>query len=720
MKEITKKLMKLMNYESLFPPQQIAIDLNIENGESILVSSPTASGKTFIALTAIVNSLENGSKISIYTAPLRSIAFQKFNEFKVLKDFGYNIKISVGDYQEGPPRANVLITTYERLDSIIRNSPEILNDIGTVVIDEIHYVDDEKRGPILETLVSKILYKSSRQIVALSATVPNSDEIARWLNARLVSLDWRPVPLFEGIYKNGVIHFKEKEKDIDVISREGSIDLLIDISREKGQALIFSQSRRRAVALAKNAIKYSEHLNYNRELAKTYAKKVLQTNGPRSLREELSQLILKGVSYHHAGLSNQQRSLIEEAFANNALTAIFATPTLAAGVNLPARRVIIDEYYRYERGFKSPIKVSEYKQLAGRAGRPGLDPYGEAIIVSAKSDDIEDLENEFINGKIESLESKLYGLKGLRHSVLGAIASGIANDKNTLIELHKKTLYFIQKGEKTISKLINTSIKQLIEWGLVENKNNDNSLNSLFATNLGYTVSKTYLNPESVPILKNIISKIKNNKFSETIILYIISSMPDINTLIVSRSEEDKLADRILEDSPELIDIIDWMGPEEMELIKTMYALKDWINEVAEDKITENYNIGPGDIASLIDSASWISKSLAEVIEVMGLPQEVVSDFKIIEKRIENGVKPELLQLVTIPEIGRVRARRLYNAGYKNLIDLAIADPKKLLKVNGIGPNVASKIMEFFNRNKEAEEIKNEKGYEDEGLENFT
>lgn len=695
--------MELMGYKLLYPPQQIALDKDLENGKSLLIASPTASGKTFIALDAILNSLSKRKKRAVYTAPLRSIASQKYREFKKVEEMGYKVKLSIGDYEEGPPKADILITTYERLDSIIRNSPSILNEIGSVVIDEVHYVDDEKRGPILETLISKILYKNPNlQIVALSATVPNAEEISKWLNSDLVYSTWRPVPLYEGVYKNGIIKFIDgKEKEVEIIAKDPSIDLIIDESSQGGQSLVFSQSRKRVVQLAKKSSNFYQYYKYDKNLAKNYSKKILSTNGPRSLREELSQLILKGVAYHHAGLSNEQRSIVEEAFENNAITAIFATPTLAAGVNLPARRVIVDEYYRFERGYRSPIKVSEYKQLAGRAGRPGLDPYGEAVIVAKASDDFDDLVQIYINGSLEKLESKLSGLKGLRHSVLGAVASGIANDFGSIYELHKKTLYYMQRGERTISQLLKTAVKQLIDWELIKEESE-----KLVPTDLGYVTSKTYLDPESVPILKNILNKVK--KFNETIILYIISSMPDINPFIVNKSEEDKIMDRVIEDAPELIDIIDWMGPEEVEIIKTMFVLKDWINEISEDKISENYNIGPGDLASLIDNAKWVTRSLGEISEVLGLSSDVVGQFKLLEKRIESGVKAELLELVNIPEIGRVRARRLFNAGYKNLASLATANPKDLLKISGIGTSTVQKIMEYFNRGNEVKDLKND------------
>jgi len=178
--------MKVLGYEDLYPPQRAALEAGVADGDSLVVASPTASGKTFIALVAIASALERSrSAKAFYTAPLRSIATEKFREFKrVLEPFGYRVGLSIGDY-ELPARLDsydVVVTTYEKLDSMIRNSPEMLSRVGALVIDEIHYVDDDKRGPIVETLLSKVLYKApGAQLVALSATAPNADELASWI-----------------------------------------------------------------------------------------------------------------------------------------------------------------------------------------------------------------------------------------------------------------------------------------------------------------------------------------------------------------------------------------------------------------------------------------------------------------------------------------------------------------------------------------------------------
>ncbi|MEB3859966.1 MAG: DEAD/DEAH box helicase, partial [Desulfurococcales archaeon] len=685
----TAELLEALGYERLYPPQEQAIEEGVEHGNSVVVFSPTASGKTLIALIAIYNSLRRDGGRAFYVAPLRSIAVEKYSSFKVLEDLGLSVGIVIGDLEEGPGDADVVVSTYEKLDSMIRGRVIDYNELRVLVVDEVHYVGDPKRGPVLETLIARLKslgYKDSVQLVALSATVPNAEEIAEWLEARLVYSDWRPVPLREGVFKGYKLLFADgEERRVRNVTGVPSIDLAIDSSLEDGQTLVFSQSRRRASSLALRASEASQHLAYDKSLAGRYADLILETDGPRALREELSRLIRRGVCYHHAGLSSRQRKIIEEAFRRRAISAIFATPTLAAGVNLPARRVVIDEYYRFESGYRRPISVSEYKQMAGRAGRPSLDPYGEAVIVAAGLDDERTLMREYVLAELESVTSRLYGLRRLRHAILGLV-SGQVSDKRQLVRVLENTLYYIQNPMQALSGMVETALKDLSEWGLV-----DVSDGRLEATRLGFEVSRLYVDPESVKILRELTLKIRSP--GELELLYIISSVPDTPKLPVTRREEEALLDRIIEEAPELLDLFEWMGPEESRRVKMTFLLHDWINEASEQSLWERYGVGPGDLASIVDTVTWVSVSLSIIAREMGLPVAYVEEYRLLEKRLRHGVKKELIPLVSIPGVGRVRARRLYEAGFKTLEDLREATEEELEKIPGIGRETARSII---------------------------
>lgn len=690
--EATGRLIKLLGYKTLYPLQEEAIKAGVEAGENLLVATPTASGKTFIALVALANNVAGG--VGFYTVPLRSIAQEKYRQFKVLEELGLRVRVSIGDYAEGAPRADVVITTYEKLDSMLRNEPSLYRRITVLVVDEVHYIGEPKRGPVLESLLARITSLASPQIVALSATVPNAGEIAGWLGAKPIVSNWRPVPLKEGVYKDGVIHYSDGSRaQVREATGHPQVDLVTDSSQAGGQAIVFTQSRRRASQLAAKAAKYSRLLAYNEAEAREAARLIRQTEGPATLREELEKLITHGVAYHHAGLSNRQRQIVEDAFRSGGLAAIYATPTLAAGVNLPARRVVIEDYYRFEEGMMRPISVSEYKQLAGRAGRPGLDPYGEAVIIARGRDSVEELVEDYILAPPEPVESRLGGLRGLRHSILGTIVAGVTRLRD-VVQIHSNTLYARSLGLRKMGSLIARAVENLVSWGLATLEGE-----SLAPTLLGVEAARNYLDPESVDVARRLIPRL--SPAGDLSLLYVIASLPDMARLPVTRREEDALLDRLLDEAPELVDRLEWTGPGEMRVLKTALLLYDWINEVGDDEIASRYNAGPGDVAALVDTASWLASSLANISKLLGHPG-ASERLGLLEKRIRHGIKDELLPLVAIPGVGRARARRLYNHGYKTLQDLMLADPRDLLRIPGIGPGVVAHILEFTGRREEA------------------
>lgn len=716
MRKITRTLLEEFGIKELYPPQKAALDAGVERGENLVVATPTASGKTLIGLIGIVNSLyDNPGGIAVYTAPLRSIAYEKKKAFDRLESLGFKTRLEVGNLSLGPRNADILITTYEKLDTLLRVNPEISASIRVAVVDELHYLSDEKRGPVLETLVTRLLYHGEPpQLIGLSATMPNIDELAAWLGAKPISMNWRPVPLRESVYKNGRLHYPEGSvEDVDVVAPLSYVNVLNHFVREGAQAIVFSQSRRRVASLAEKTAKIMrERLAFDEKRAKEIAGEILKSEGSRQLREKLAGLIARGVAFHHAGLSNTQRRLVEEGFREGAIAVIHATPTLAAGVNLPARLVIVEEYYRYEAGFRRPIGVHEYKQLAGRAGRPGYDRVGDSVIVASRTDDVEDLIDHYIRGELERVESKLSNLKSLRHVILGVTDSGLVSTRKEVLGFLSRSFYGYTRGVSGIRRVVEKSIGNLIEWGLVEEEDG-----RLTVTPLGHVVSIRYLDPMNIPNILGIIEKAKS--YHDTILLYLVASSPDMTKLPVARREEEYLMDRTIEEDPELVDIIDWFGPEEIRSLKILYLLKDWINEVRDDELSSRFNIGPGDVSYIVETGEWIASSLSEVAPLLGMPAETAQRLRILSKRIKYGVREELLQLTVIPGIGRVRARRLFDSGYRTLQDLATADPRELARVPGIGPSTVRAILEFFGRAGEAERYALMEDAERRGLDAF-
>jgi superfamily II DNA/RNA helicase len=357
--------------KELFPPQTEAINGGLLAGKNIVISIPTAAGKTLLAeLAALKHVVELGGK-AIYLCPLRALASEKYNDLKRFETLGIRVAITSGDYDSADsylPKYDIIVSTNEKMDALLRHQVSWIRDqVSVVIIDECHLLNDQHRGPTLETLMARLLIENTNsQIVALSATIGNADELAEWLEAELIQSDWRPVPLREGVYFEDQVTYSDySSREIPFRRKDQLVNIALDSIHSQEQILIFTPSRRSAVSTAERIGKSTESLIEPREakyLDDLATKIVLNISDPLSLK--LAETIKRGVTFHHAGLNSQQRDLIEKAFKKGLIKVLCATPTLASGVNLPAKRVVVSSVYRYsiEEG-SHPIKTLEYKQM---------------------------------------------------------------------------------------------------------------------------------------------------------------------------------------------------------------------------------------------------------------------------------------------------------------------------------------------------------------------
>lgn len=692
------ELLKNRGITRLNPVQKSAVKKGLFNSMNLLVSAPTASGKTLIGEMALVHNTINKDMIGLYLVPLRALASEKYDEFKELEKLGLRIGITTGDYEspaEYLGRYNIIIATYERFDSLLRLKPKWLNRIGVVVIDEFHMIGDPERGPILEMIIAKML-SSQAQIIGLSATIGNPDVLAGWINAELVDDPYRPVELVEGVYdkKNHVIVFRDGRRE-KIIHRIGGAALNISLqSISSGiQVLVFVHNRRKAEEWA---FKLSEHMGLFKHLIdKNKLSEILEElkESPSRLeREKLEYLISRGVAFHHAGLSSVARRVVEKGFRERIIRAVFATPTLAAGVNLPARRVLVSiKRYSPMRRRTVNIAVYEYKQMAGRAGRPTYDPYGEAIIYDASS-----LSEgmKFIHGKLEPITSKLNNERSLRIHVLALIASKDANTLEEIINVFKNTLFVAEYRDLAYLKsTIDIVLDDLLEWGMIESIGN----NKFIATKLGLITSITYLDPLSV---NRYLENIKDN-VGDLYYLMLITQTPDylrskpyISNKLVELYEEEALElsdEDIIPEPPKTFEYYDYYVW--LQSFVQAKMLHDWINEIDEDEIAEKYGVGPGDIYSARDTASWIASALSRVEKVLGNTVRA-NNLEKLSIRLEYGVKEDALELVELQGIGRVRARTLIKHGIKSLKDLASTPPSKIESLPGFGSRLVRSLYE--------------------------
>lgn len=685
---------------ALYPPQAAAVDVGLLEGKNIVAAIPTASGKTLLAEFVMLKSILNGGGKALYIVPLRALASEKYDRFKsfeaVKKSSGRGIStgIATGDFDskdEWLGNFDIIVATSEKADSLLRNRTHWMEEITVVIADEIHLIDSPDRGPTLEIVLAKLTRMNPKlQMIALSATIGNANEIAKWLNAELVVSDWRPIDLKEGVFYGSAINFVNGQREIKEIHKDSTISLVADTLIEGGQCLVFESSRKNAEGLASRiGTAISELLSRQiKEKLKTMAQEVRETSEVDTARK-LALCIENGSAFHHAGLISEQRKIIEGGFRAGTIKVIAATPTLAAGLNLPARRVIIKGYRRYDVNFGlEPIPVLEYKQMAGRAGRPGLDPYGESVLVAKTYDELEELMKHYVLADVEKIWSKLASENALRTHILSTIVTGFARSMDELLEFMGATFYSLQQEPWSLRAVIEKIIGFLKEKKMIIEKD------GLFATRLGELVSRLYIDPLSASNILEGMEKIeeKGIQYTELTLLHLVCRTPDMRSLYLRSNDYDWLSDLVMEHHNEFIHIpaqfkvdYEWFLSE----VKTACVMLDWINEKKEEDIVRKFGIGEGDIRALAETTLWLVHSMAE----LGAYQKRACARKAceLEKRVEYGAGPELLDLIQIRGIGRVRARRLYDAGFRDMQALRAADQKVIEKI--IGTKTAVKIL---------------------------
>jgi len=665
------EIFKNEGLNELYPPQAEAVP-KIFEGKNLVVAIPTASGKSLLAYLAILRGFLRGMK-SIYVVPLRALASEKYEDLKRFEAIGLNVKLAIGNYDSSTKSlkdADVVVATSEKFDSLIRHDFNYLYELGVIVIDEIHLLKDPDRGPTLEMILTKIKsLNTSAQLIALSATIKNYKELAEWLNADYIYSEFRPVPLKVGIYEpaDEVLRFDSGET-IDMGSDRLVIGNLVSRSLEnEGQVLIFVNTRNAAENLAEML----------RNKASKYVKDKVTYELPADENvydEKIKENVSYGVCFHHAGLSNKQRKEIEDMFKARKIKILTATPTLAAGVNLPSRTVIIRDITRFDGGRSVRIPYIELKQMLGRAGRPKYDKYGEAIIVSKKSDlDFEELE------KIEEIESYLGDMTTLKNNLLGLISSGMVKTELEIYDFFKKSFYGLSEDVNVLESHISELLEFLEEHGFIENKR------IIKATVFGKKVSDLYISPDTAILYRESF----DYKYDQLSVLYTISDSLEMIPLFCKKTEIGGL-DFII--SKKIEEKCEFFKDREIDYnsLKTALMLSDWINELSMDQIIYRYMIGPGDIHSKVELADWLLYSYLELGRVERY--EHLENVKELWERVKYGTSRELIPLTTLNGVGRVRARRLYDAGFRDLQTIKNGSVEDLARIPGIGLSLANSI----------------------------
>jgi helicase len=520
----------------------------------------------------------------------------------------------------------------------------------------------------------------SPQILALSATISNARDIADWLGAELVESNYRPVPLRKGIFIPGQMVFEDASEDID---SQTTSDLIKDVLSKGKQVLVFFASRR-------NAASFAEKLSMELPpIEGEIANKVLHAlSSPTSQCKKESMCLRHGVAFHHAGLANAQRLLIENGFRKGEIKIICATTTLAAGLNLPAYLVIIRDFRRFGGNYSDYIPNLEIQQMLGRAGRPKYDTEGVALLVAKGKNEAYELRDRYLLGDIEPIFSKLSMEPVLRVQVLSLIATGAADSRSKLLYLFSKTFFGFTFGTSlAFQEKIEETLQLLEEFGFIETA-------GFKATPMGKRVAELYIDPLSAVKILESIQKVRPST-KEIFYLQAICSCSELQPLIrVNSSDFQELDDFIAKHTEEFITTPPTQWDHNYELflqsLKTAIMLNDWISESTEDQILEKYSVTPGEIYVKTTNTAWLLYAARELAYLKGLTR-VAEEFRKLELRVDKGIKGELLDLISIKGIGRVKARRLYAMGLRKFSDFRKFDQNLLERA--VGKKTLEKIM---------------------------
>ena len=490
---------------------------HIEENFSVVVSAATGTGKTLIADYIVSKALKTRWRV-IYTAPIKALSNQKYRDFK--EDYGEDkVGIMTGDVVINPD-AQVLIMTTEIYRNMLMAKDRIIDDVHYVVFDEIHYINDRERGTIWEESI--IFSPAHIRFLCLSATIPNAKEFAEWIKSiaghevKVVRYDKRAVPLEHFVFDSefGIIGTEKLSNKLTSIGSQkapvysvnkfgkrkkikpylvnyrppGHIDLIETLS-ERGflPCFYFSFSRKDCEKKALELSKKHDYLtpSEKREVIEFYNQNVLSEVSKMECSHFLKNLLTTGIAIHHAGMLPNLKEIVEKLFSRKLISILYTTETFAVGINMPAKAVCFDALRKFDGISFRPLRSKEYFQMAGRAGRRGIDKVGYSItIYDRKYNDLDTVES-ITSKDTENLESQF---KLTYNTVLNLVMNHEPNQYEIILK--KSFDYFLRrKNQKNIRIMasFNHMVDKLCQMGYVSRDN-------LRVTQKGFFASRVYSN----------------------------------------------------------------------------------------------------------------------------------------------------------------------------------------------------------------------------------
>ncbi|XP_074180150.1 helicase POLQ-like isoform X3 [Rhinolophus sinicus] len=727
--------------EKLYEWQHTCLTLNsVQERKNLIYSLPTSGGKTLVAEILMLQELLCRHKDVLMILPYVAIVQEKISG---LSSFGIELGFFVEEYAGSkgkfPPikrreKKSLYIATIEKGHGLVNSLIETgrISSLGLVVVDELHMIGEGSRGAVLEMTLAKILYTSkTTQIIGMSATLNNVEDLQKFLQAEYYTDQFRPVELKEYLKINDAIYEVDSKAENGITFsrllnykysdtlKKMDPDRLVALVTEvipNYSCLVFCPTKKNCENVAEMICKFlsKEYLKH-REKEKQELIKNLKNINSGNLCPILKRTIPLGIAYHHSGLTSDEKKLLEEAYSTGVLCLLTCTSTLAAGVNLPARRVILRAPYVA----KDFLKRNQYKQMIGRAGRAGIDSTGESILILQEKDKQQVL--ELISRPLENCYSHLVQepSKGIQTLFLSLIGLKIATNLGDIYRFMSGTFLGVQQKillkEKSLWEITVESLRYLTEKGLLQKdtiltengliqkdvicKSEEEFQYSFHITKLGKASFKGTIDLAYCDILYKDLKKGLEGLVLESLLHLIYLTTPydmasqcDPDWMIYFR-QFNQLSPAE-QNAANLIGVSEnYIGKKasgqaikkkvDKDIINRLYlsfVLYTLLKETNIWTVSEKFNMPRGYIQNLLTAAATFSSCVLHFCEE--LEEFWVYKALLVEltKKLTYCVKAELIPLMEVTGVLEGRAKQLYNAGYKSLTHLANANPEVLIK----------------------------------------
>lgn len=679
--------------------QHKAISAGAAGGKSLIVSAPTSSGKTLIAEIAIMAALRRGLKVT-YLVSHRALADQKFLDFterigERSKEPLAHVALSTGDRTEGNVDAEVRVSTYEKAIGLILTG-QIRPTNSLIIADELQILCDASRGPDIETLCAILKQRHVKQFLALTATVENPQDLAGWLECKLVKSAVRSTPLHQEIWTQGRVYSLTFGQETGMqracpVPSQDLKDIVAHLVKQgRGPILVFTETR-------KEAARYAEDFTGSRVRTASgveIAEQLDLFSEPTELSEKLKSFAEKCVAFHTADLSAQERQVLEDGFAKSRFEVCFATSTLAAGVNFPFRTIVFPKLTFQYRDEGAKLSLSDYRNMSGRAGRLGLHEDGYAILLPTDKVEIAHA-NKLVMPVNEKLESVLLKLS-LRKTLLSLIASRVANSLDAIDAFFRNTLYWYQTLNNNPKKLsqLQSMCHEAVSW-LTANKLILDDAGYLSITRLGKATAISGLLPDTAVEFAAMLRLCADSlaadfdEYSDGLIYAACTSKeftaerPSRFLPFTSGQSYAAIDFWRTKKVPVRIDEAD------LRTAQCAEAIALYIGGEVERRIAHQTGVSAGMIQRLSGDISWVIEGLHLISTVpeVGCTQRVSNQIDLLARRARWGVPANTLDLLRVaerhhvPGVGRQRAMALVKRGFQTLQDVLQAGSDQLLDI---------------------------------------